>query len=67
MKNRAFRYSHPSHLLKADGLGSELQIVVRLFSLDAVLVFDRIDRAVAPELNHVALPNEPETIRPDRQ
>ena len=55
------------HRFEAQGLAGKLQIVVQPLLARAVLVFHRIDGAVRPELDHIALADQPQPVGPDRQ
>ena len=67
MVNRAVADDLAGHFLQTYRLGGELDIVVDLIALFAVLVFHRVNLAVGMKLHHVALADQAEAFRPHRQ
>ncbi len=65
--NRPVANHLAGHLLQTQRLGGELNLIMQLGPLEAVLVLHRINPPIGVKLHHIALANQPQTIRPHRQ
>ena len=64
--NGSTRHRLSRHFFQTHGLSTELQVVMLVFPMRTMLVFDWI-RCLPMKLHHIGFPNQPQGLGPQRQ